>query len=105
MEWKYFQEGRKGVRPSEAPGIVLMPGTGAASAWSMRVSGGAPDLWKQTGRGCVGRTTLVSSHPVLRPGSLQPPPKCEIVCHLRGKDKDKLDLFYLEASAFPHRRS
>lgn len=47
MEWKYFQEGRKGVRPSEAPGTVLMPGTGAVSAWSMRVSGGQgiSDLW------------------------------------------------------------
>ena len=26
MEWKCSQEGRKGVRPSEAPGTVLMPG-------------------------------------------------------------------------------
>lgn len=40
MEWKYFREGRKGVRPSEAPGTVLVPRTGAASAWSMRASGG-----------------------------------------------------------------
>ena len=39
MEWKYFREGRKGVRPSEATGIVLVPRTRAASAWSMRVSG------------------------------------------------------------------
>lgn len=47
MEWKCSQEGRKGVRPSEAPGTVLMPRTGAVSAWSMRVSGGQgiSDLW------------------------------------------------------------
>lgn len=30
MEWKCSQEGRKGVRPSEAPGTVLMPG-----AWGL----------------------------------------------------------------------
>lgn len=67
------------------------------------------DLGKHRQRGLHGGSLcfnhLSPNHPFLRQCSLQPPPNCEIVCHLRGKVKDKLHLFYLEASASPRHRS